>query len=98
MIDPENESPISLSDAAKSLPGRPNVTTIWRWRSRGIAGVRLETLCVGGRTYTTREALARFLERVTAAKSGQPIPSRSNRQRERDRSEARKQLAAAGLL
>src|SRR5262245_28338744 len=98
MIEALTEELISLADAAKSLPGRPSITTIWRWRSRGIAGVRLETICVGGRTYTSREALASFLERVTAAKSGQPIPSRTNRQREAQQRAARKQLQDAGLI
>ena len=52
---------LSLTDAAHETPGRPTVRTVWRWSSRGVRGVRLQTLKVGGRTYTSREALQRFL-------------------------------------
>ena len=98
MIDPETEEIVSLTAATKSLPSRPNITTLWRWRSRGIAGIRLETIAVGGRTFTSREALTRFFERVTAAKSGRPIRARTTRQRETQQRAARRQLQDAGLL
>jgi hypothetical protein len=58
----------------------------------------LETICAGGRTYTSHEALARFLERVTEAKSGQQIPTRTNRQREAQRRAALRKLEAEGLI
>jgi len=98
MIDVDSENLVSFVEAARSLPGRPNITTLWRWRNRGVRGVKLEVACVGGRTYTSREAWARFLERVTAAKNGQPIPSRSNRQREREQQAATRKLQAAGIM
>jgi hypothetical protein len=98
MIDVGNEQIVTFAEAARSLPGRPNITTLWRWRNRGVRGVKLEVACVGGRTYTSREALARFLERVTAAKNGEPIPSRSNRQREREQHAATLKLQAAGIM
>src|ERR1700743_706630 len=72
MIDPENETLLSLTDAAKSLPGRPNITTLWRWRNHGVRGVKLETVLSGGRRYTSVEALRRFQDRVTAAADGTP--------------------------
>jgi len=49
MIDITTETLLSLLDAAKQLPGRPHVSTLYRWRIRGVRGVRLETVLVGGR-------------------------------------------------
>ena len=83
MIDPESETLISLTDAAKLSPGRPNVTTVWRWRNRGVRGVKLETGLFGGRRMTSREALARFFAATTAAADGQPVRAETPRQRER---------------
>jgi len=65
--DPLNGQAMSLQEAAKSLPGRPHVSTLHRWRARGVKGVRLECVRVGGRWYVTRKALQRFLRAVTAA-------------------------------
>lgn len=66
-IDIETERTISLTEAAKSLPGRPHVSTLWRWVREGRRGVRLETVAVGGRRFTSREALRRFVDRVSAS-------------------------------
>lgn len=93
----ENEELISLTAAAKTLPGRPSVVTLWRWRNRGVRGVKLETVLIGGRRYTSREALARFSERCTAAADGLTVPARSSRQRAADQSRAKAELAAAGI-
>ena len=51
---------------------------------RGRAGVKLETILISSKHYTSREALQRFVERTTAAADGEPTPSRTSRQRERD--------------
>ena len=39
---------------------RKHVSTVWRWVLRGVKGHRLESFLVGGRRYTTREAVGRF--------------------------------------
>lgn len=96
MIDTENEQLITLADATKILPGRPNITTIWRWRNRGCRGVKLETVLSDGRRFTSVEALHRFQERVTNVADGQPVEARTPRQRERDVARAEKELAQAG--
>jgi hypothetical protein len=98
VIDLEREQPISMAQAAKLAPGRPNIATLWRWRTRGVAGVQLETLAVGGRRFTTVESLYRFIERVTAAKNGGSLPCCTNRQREADQRRAKEELRAAGLI
>jgi len=62
-----SESRLSLAQLAReqsvSLP------TAWRWTLRGVRGVVLESLSVGGRKYTTREAFARWVART----NGEPV-------------------------
>jgi len=70
MIDPNAESVLSLTQAAKTLPARragkrPHVSCLYRWAKTGCKGVILETLQVGGTRCTSREALARFFQRLT---------------------------------
>ena len=86
------------SEAAKVFPGRPNSSTIWRWHKCGIKGIRLETIVVGGRRYTSREAIGRFIERTTRAADGShahqaATPARRKREIER----AERELDAAGI-
>jgi len=61
----EYERPISLKDACKYLGEvtgkRPALTTVWRWCSKGCRGVRLESVCIGGRRYVTIPAIERFI-------------------------------------
>lgn len=71
-IDIQNEKLISFAELATSLPSRRknrpvHVSTIHRWRSSGICGIRLEAIRVGGAWHTTQEAFARFCQRLTAA-------------------------------
>jgi hypothetical protein len=92
-----NEQLLSLSEAARSQPVRRNVSTLWRWVQRGVRGVRLQTILVGGRRYTSREALERFSMEVTAAADGKSPPARTPRQRQRDIEKAEAELAKAGI-
>ena|SRR5688572_4523286 len=67
-----DETTLTLADAAKSLPAlrngkRIHVATLYRWITYGARGVRLESQLVGRTVVTSREALRRFSERVTAA-------------------------------
>jgi len=39
---------------------RVHISAVYRWVQRGIKGVRLEAIRIGGTTYTSREALQRF--------------------------------------
>lgn len=48
---------------------RLHVSTIFRWANRGIRRVRLETVCVGARRMTSREALGRFFARLAENES-----------------------------
>jgi len=102
MINTSVEYLISLSAAAKELPGRGarrgvHTITLWRWSKRGIRGVKLETVLVGGIRCTSREAMARFFERTTAAADGQPIPSATASERRRALQAAERELLDEGL-
>ena len=73
MIDVMAEKMVSLNDARQLLNrnGRPiGRTTIWRWSTRGVRGVVLETVLVGGGCCTSYEAIQRFVERLTSAARG----------------------------
>lgn len=75
MIDFRDEELMPLNRAARQLPRRRgdrpvHVATLYRWAKSGCRGVRLETLQVGGSLCTSRGALQRFFERLTAAGGG----------------------------
>src|SRR5689334_23194438 len=74
MIDSTTEELLSLAEASKTVPGKNghgvNPSTVWRWALRGVGGVRLEVLRLGGRTCTSKQALQRFYERCTSAAIG----------------------------
>jgi hypothetical protein len=67
VIDIGAESLLTLSKAAGVLPGQPHVSTLFRWATRGVRGVKLETCLLGGRRYTSRQALQRFSSAATGA-------------------------------
>lgn len=65
MISIANEQLIPLRDAPKHLPPRPNgkrlhISVFYRWITRGVRGILLESIRIGGTTYTSLEALQRF--------------------------------------
>ena len=65
------ESPITLTQAAAHLPRRRRgrkaaVSTLHRWATRGLRGVVLETLQVGGSKCTSLAALQRFFDSLSA--------------------------------
>jgi Protein of unknown function (DUF1580) len=61
MIDVFKERLVRLSHAAQHLPGRPHRSSLDRWTRVGVRGRQLETVLIGGRRYTSLEALARFV-------------------------------------
>ena len=94
MIDVQTEQLLTIGEAARSLPGRPNLSTLHRWRQRGIRGIALETILIGGQRFTSREALQRFFDASTAAADGQIAPSRPSVARTAEQAVARKELEA----
>jgi hypothetical protein len=96
-IDPLNDEILTFAQAARRLPrlrnGRPvSPSTVWRWCSAGLHGVRLETVKVGGVTCTSTAALQRFF----AALSDRPAPTHSANQEKHD-DLVEHELAARGI-
>ena len=67
--DLSDEKPMTLPAAAPFLDSitgqKPHVSTIWRWCLKGCHGVKLESICIGGKRFVTRSAIERFVEDST---------------------------------
>ena len=106
MIDPFDCNLIPLRAAALRCPpgrtGKPrHVSTLHRWALRGVRGVRLATVCIGGVRYTTPEALREFFSAISAQKPSAPQGHAPNQddpaERERRAAVARARAAVHGL-
>lgn len=78
------ESLLSLSEATNELARvrgkKPHVSTLWRWAKKGIRGVKLEVICVGGQIITSKEALDRFCKNLAKA----PKKNQSGQRRQKE--------------
>lgn len=112
MISFEAETILSFGEAARRLPktqrGTLNPSTIWRWAHRGLKGrnaevVTLEITKLGGRNYTSVEALQRFFLRLNGPDKSSTLDdrdqlSKGNLSRENQQAEAvSKTLRALGF-
>jgi hypothetical protein len=100
MINPNLESVISLSEAARHLPRRrggkkPHVSCLYRWTAAGCRGVVLESIQIGATRCTSREALARFFQQLTGNRVA--IPVVTSRAHKAAVTAAERQLDAAGI-
>jgi len=96
-MDVFSQPVITLTEAAKRLPGRPHVSTLHRWRKRGVGGVKLKTQKLGGRRVVAVSDLEEFIEAVTAAADGEPSPPRTAKKRQRAIEAAERELDRAGI-
>jgi hypothetical protein len=100
-IDALQEELLTLAQAARHArpkgqrPAAP--CTIWRWAKRGISSVRLETIYMGGTRYTSVEALQRFFDAVTLARSSQDVAEEPNAAPGTRPAATKKRLREAGL-
>lgn len=98
MIDMAKENLIAFRDVPKRLPRRPNgktihISVVYRWASKGIKGVILESLCVGGTQYSSIEALQRFADAITSNRPDSPTPiSRMTKTRQAQAQQAERQV------
>lgn len=54
---------LSVSKAIEQVTGqRINPTTAWRWREKGVRGVKLQVVHFGGRVMTTTDFVQKFLD------------------------------------
>ncbi len=98
-IDIRSEQVIPINQAPKHCPGRPDISSIYRWFGKGSRGARLETIVVGAKRFTSVEAIERFIEATTANSPGASVPpSRpTSRQREAAIRRAERELEQAGI-
>ena len=88
-----SETLLTLKQAAREVPGCPvNPSTVYRWASRGhlLRGgqrVKLEAIRVAGRTFTSRQAITRFIEAQNAPTASDHIRSPASRQQAADKTE-----------
>ena len=92
-IDLQKDELITFGQAGQLLPIKPSPATWWRWRTKGVNGIKLPALRCGNRWVTTREAVHQFLRLQTIAKAAQAKTEHELRSPEITRN-----LKAAGLL
>ena len=71
--------------------------TGWRWIKRGCRGIKLESCLIGGKRYTSLEALQRFAEATTAAADGPSSVSATPSAQKKAHQKACRDLDAAGI-
>jgi hypothetical protein len=96
-IDVGSETLQTFAEAAGELPSRPHVSTLHRWRLRGVRGVKLETCVIGGRRFISKEAIRRFAEATTAAADRQPAAAPTPPRRRRAIARAVAKLSKDGI-
>lgn len=103
MIDIHSETVIPLSRVPHHVPRNPDSgnrihsSTAWRWVQRGIRGIRLESILIGGKRYSSLEKLDAFIAATTAAADGDGQPVRTSRQRDQEIAAAERELSDAGI-
>jgi Protein of unknown function (DUF1580) len=105
MIDTVAERPIPLDQIPpEAIPGRGgnpvHKVTLSLWHRRGIRGIRLETIMVGGRRCTSLEALSRFYQAISQKPDPhhepKAIATRTRRQKNKAVRKAIDELAESG--
>lgn len=107
MIDIFTESTLSIQEACSLLPrgrnnSRPHFATVYRWILDGAKApdgqlVKLEASRLGSKYITSKEAIKRFMDRLTPADEAAPLPIRSPAARNRAAEQAGIALAEKGI-
>ena len=84
------ESLIPISAAGEEMPMENSRATRERWMREGIRGVVLESILLGGKRFTSKEAIARFLRAQLRVDAERAAPTRSNRSKKDIAEAARK--------
>jgi hypothetical protein len=77
-----DEQLITLADYTRIRPpgrrgARMHIRTAYRHALEGVRGIKLETVQIGGRLFTSREAIARFAARLADRKRAPCVPATS---------------------
>lgn len=104
MIDTERETLRTFKESARldfprGRKGKPkHVASVHRYALNGCRGIFLEWVQIGGQKYTSKEAVKRFIERLTLQANPRAAEStRTPRQRENAIATAERELAEAGI-
>lgn len=63
-LDVMKEDPLTIAEAAVLLPGVAEIT-LRGWVRTGFRGIKLESVRIGARILTTKQAMARFIAATT---------------------------------
>ena len=107
-IDIEKEEVLSLTDARRTLPRvngrRPSLCTLWRWCRKGLRGVHLDYIRIGRGIATSRQALNRFFNELSAKDEPlvtppieRPFPRVTSKSRQQAIAEAERICQEAGI-
>lgn len=85
MIEISAEHLIPIRSVPHRLPPRDNgrcvhISAVYRWVQRGVRGVHLKAVRIGGVLYTSKEALQQFVEQLNRGLEPPRLTSRSDRQ------------------
>jgi Protein of unknown function (DUF1580) len=102
MIDLLLEDLVEVGDARKYLPGQPDRRTVYRFLAgQGTGGVTLESVKCGGKRFTSRQAIVRFIaaqnQRRETAPTAETVPRERSPQQEQLAAPVAR-LAAAGII
>jgi hypothetical protein len=75
-----HERLITPAEATREFPRRRHISSVTRYLLKGVRGQKLESIVLGGRRYTSVEAIARFIAATTAVSNGERPASRTARQ------------------
>ena len=97
-----DEQVLTFAEATTRLPrlgGRKiHTSSIWRWATKGVRGVRLEARLLGGRYVTSLEALDRFAATLVRNRQVQGNPPVTSSKSQTQPSHRRSVAAAAETL
>jgi Protein of unknown function (DUF1580) len=98
-INPESDSIEPLKPLLTRMLGRcPSHSTLHRWQRDGVRGVKLETVLVGDRRYSTAAAVSQFIRESTAAAASRSQPGPLPNGQPVRSEDVENRLRAAGLL
>jgi hypothetical protein len=93
---------LTFADASKFLRTRLKIKThpitLFRWATKGADGVRLETIRVGRKIFTSEESLLDFFHRRTNREGLNVLPAhKTRRQRQAQQKHVERELVKAGI-
>ena len=96
----ETQTFFKLTDAPKAIQRingtRPSVSTIFRWRAKGVKGVRLRTVRHGAARMTTEAWIREFFDRLSEIDEAE-LSDAIERQRPADAGATAAKLDAMGI-